>query len=51
MVLKGARFRFRKIKKGKQRLAFKNNVVVEVTTFKKGKKKTKKIRIKRRKKK
>ncbi len=50
MVIKGARFRFRKIKKGKQRLAFKNGDVVEVTTFKKGKKTIKKIKRKRRRK-
>ncbi len=43
MVIKKARFRFRKIKGGKQRLAFKNNKVVEVATFKKGKKKVKKL--------
>lgn len=49
MVIKGARFRSRKVKGGRQRLAFKNNVVVEVTTFKKGKKKTKRIKTKRRK--
>ncbi len=48
MGIKGARFRFRKTKKGKQRLAFKNNVVVEVVTFKKGKKKVKKIKRRKR---
>ncbi len=44
MVIKGARFRFRKVKGGKQRLAFKNKKVVEVVTFKKGKKKVKRKR-------
>jgi len=50
VVTKATRFRFRKTKKGKQRLGFRNNVVVEVTTFTKGKKRTKKIKTKRRKK-
>lgn len=43
MPIKGARYRFRKIKGGKQRLAFKNGKVIEVAVFKKGKKKLKKI--------
>ncbi len=48
MVIKGARFRFREIMGGKQRLAFKNGEVVEVTTFRKGKKKVKKIKRRKR---
>lgn len=48
MVIKGARFRFRDIMGGKQRLAFVKGEVVEVTTFRKGKKKVKRIKRKRR---
>lgn len=37
MPIQGARYRFRRTKSGKtQRLAFKDNKVVEVTPFKKG---------------
>lgn len=38
------RYRFRKIKKGKQRLAFCNNKVVETKTYKKGTPKTRHLR-------
>ena len=41
------RYRYRKISKGKQRLAFCNGDVVEITMYRNGKKvKTKKIRVK-----
>ena len=36
MPIKGARFRFRDIKGGEQRLAFINGKVVEILTIKKG---------------
>lgn len=35
MPSQATRFRFRDTKKGKQRLGFRNNVVVEVTSFRK----------------
>jgi hypothetical protein len=45
MPLKGhVRFRTRKVKGGRQRLAFRNNKVVEVKTTKRGRSKTRRPR-------
>ena len=44
MPIKGAKFRFRKIKEGEQRLAFVKGKVVEILTIKKGRKELKRIR-------
>lgn len=44
---KGIRFRSRQISGGRQRIAFKNNTIFEIVTFKNGREISRKVRVKR----